>query len=419
MKLNLFENRFYKDVLTLIGGTGFAQLFPILISPFLTRLFSPSDFGLYAFYTACIAIIAVGATGRYELALLLPKSHKNAKNLAVFSCIIVFAVSLITFIFFFFFEDPILSFFGFETYSYLIYIIPFGIMFLALFQIFNYLLNRLKIYEAIALAKITRSFGAATSQVGFGILGFTVYGLVFGKLIGDFFGVIYAYWHVNKNSILKSEKLEWQRMKFLGKKYNEFPKINTPHALTNTSSSNLPNFMLAGLFSTSIAGYYNLSHRICFAPIQLISNSVNQVFSRSVTERYNNNTKIRQYSKSILMKLSLIAILPFSLLLFFGPMIFEFVFGSEWGVAGIYAQILTPFLYFVFITSPFTYIPILLDQQRKAFIIDIIYLALRSSALLIGFLLNEPFIAIASYSLVGVLIQSYLLYWIFSLIKNN
>lgn len=418
MKVFLSKN-FYKDVATLIGGTGIAQLIPIAISPILTRIYTPEDFGVLAFYAAFIAIISVVATGRYEMAILMPKTDNKAKNLAAFSFFIVTVVTIISLILFYFFGAAILDYLNFGIYEFLILLIPLGIFSRAIFQIFIYALNRVKHYKAIAGAKITQSFGVSGLQLGLGVLNYSSLGLVMGRFLGDALGSLYGWWLTVKHERFKNENLEWEEMKRQAKEYKEFPKFNAPHAFTNTSSSNLPNILLATFFSSSIAGFYSLSHRVCFAPIHLISSSVQQVFSRSITEQFNSNKDIHAFTVSVFKQLATFAIIPFAILLVFAPELFEFIFGNEWREAGVYSQILTPFLFLVFIVSPLTYIPLLLNKQRKAFIIDLVYLMLRIAALSLGFWFGDAVIAITAFSIAGIIIQLYLLYWILSLTKRS
>lgn len=419
MKIKFFQNKFYKNVFTLIGGTGIAQSIPIIISPILTRIYTPEDFGVLAFYVAFIAIIGVVATGRFEMAILMPETDKKAKNLAAFSFLVVTVVTFLSLILFLVFGTATLDYLNFGIYKFLIFLIPLGIFAKAIFQVFIYALNRVKYYKAIAGAKITRSFSVSGIQLGLGVLGFSSFGLVFGKFLGDTLASLYGYWLTIKHKRFKNEPIEWNVMKSQATEYKEFPKFNAPHAFTNTSSSNLPNILLVTFFSSSIAGFYSLSHRVCFAPIHLISNSVQQVFSRSITERFNKNEDIHAFTVSVFKQLAIFAIIPFSILLIFAPELFGFVFGHEWKEAGVYSQLLTPFLFLVFIVSPLTYIPLLLNKQRKAFIIDLIYLMLRIIALSVGFWVGNAFIAIAAYSVAGVIIQLYLLYWILSLTRNS
>ena len=46
------ENAFSRNVVTLMTGSSVAQAIPIAISPILTRIYSPQDFGLFAVFIA-------------------------------------------------------------------------------------------------------------------------------------------------------------------------------------------------------------------------------------------------------------------------------------------------------------------------------------------------------------------------------
>lgn len=417
---NLWKNNsLYKDVATLIGGTGIAQALPILISPVLTRMYTPDEFGILAFYMAVIAIVGVASTGRYEMAILLPKSHNNAYNLAGFSTLLSFGISIVAFFLFIIFGDYILDLFGFPSMSVLYYTIPAGIFAIGLFQISIFLLNRVKKYKELASAKIARSGSVSIGQLLFGFTGFSTFGLVFGKLFGELSSAMYARWLANRDREFKDSRISWMIMKAEALTYREMPKVNAPHAVSNTLSNQLPNVLLAGFFSPAIAGFYNLSYRICYAPIMLISSSVYQVYSRSVSENQKKGEDIHHFTVSIVKKLALTAIIPFTVLLLIAPPLFEFIFGSPWRVAGFYTQLIAPMLFLVFIVSPVTYIPILLGYQRKAFFLDIFYLVLRTGVLFAGFYLESASFAIAAFSGVGVIFQIYLLTWLISLTKNH
>jgi O-antigen/teichoic acid export membrane protein len=69
---NFFKkSEFRKHVLTLLTGTTIAQAIPVAISPILTRIYSPEDFGLLAIYISIVTILATVITGAYDFAIVL------------------------------------------------------------------------------------------------------------------------------------------------------------------------------------------------------------------------------------------------------------------------------------------------------------------------------------------------------------
>ena len=75
-KSKILKSEFIRNVVTLITGTTVANVLPIAAAPILTRIFTPKDFGLFAFYFSMVTILAVFTTARYELAITLPKKKK-------------------------------------------------------------------------------------------------------------------------------------------------------------------------------------------------------------------------------------------------------------------------------------------------------------------------------------------------------
>ena len=75
------KTAFGKNVLTVMTGTGLAQIFPVLISPILTRIYTPEDFGFLAIYLVGLSLLTIVATGKYENAIYLPKTHKAVSRI--------------------------------------------------------------------------------------------------------------------------------------------------------------------------------------------------------------------------------------------------------------------------------------------------------------------------------------------------
>ena len=103
------KNEFTRNVLTLMMGTTIAQAIPIAISPILTRIYSPKDFGLFALFMSITSFISVSATARYELAILLPKSEEEAINIVSLSMIFAILISLISLLVIFIFKAKIVD----------------------------------------------------------------------------------------------------------------------------------------------------------------------------------------------------------------------------------------------------------------------------------------------------------------------
>ena len=61
----------------MISGTIGTYLFPILLSPLLTRIYSPSEFTFFTIYMTIVQIISIVSTLKYELGIPLVPNHKE------------------------------------------------------------------------------------------------------------------------------------------------------------------------------------------------------------------------------------------------------------------------------------------------------------------------------------------------------
>ena len=97
------SNSFLRSVLTVTSGTALSQFIVILISPLITRLYSPTDMGILASNTAITSILGTVIAGCYNQAVVLPDT-KRQTNAVVFLGVLIAAVgcgviTLVTIIF--------------------------------------------------------------------------------------------------------------------------------------------------------------------------------------------------------------------------------------------------------------------------------------------------------------------------------
>jgi len=149
-------------------GTTIAQAIPIAISPILTRIYTPEDFGVFALYMSIVSVIATIATGRYELAIMLPKKDEDAVNIVALSIIISFFVSFIAFLIVYIFNSQITNLLGSPEISNWIYFIPITVLLAGVYQSFNYWNNRKKKYRRLVTSIVMQS-GTATANLGMGV----------------------------------------------------------------------------------------------------------------------------------------------------------------------------------------------------------------------------------------------------------
>src|SRR5436190_2606709 len=85
-----------KNIFALSAGAVGAQILNFFLTIVLTRIYSPSDFGLLTIYLSVASLVSVIATGKYEVAIVVAKSREEGIALVRLSLFIVVVFSLLT-----------------------------------------------------------------------------------------------------------------------------------------------------------------------------------------------------------------------------------------------------------------------------------------------------------------------------------
>lgn len=394
-------------------GTTIAQAIPIAISPILTRLYSPDDFGVFALFVAITTLLGNLTNGKYELAIMLPRKEEDAINITALGFIITVLISLMLLIFISLAHDYLVGVLNNEGIRGWLYLAPITVFFIGFFNLLTYFNNRKGHYKDIANATIIKSVVAAIVQLTIGFMKSGATGLISGQLMSQLF----ANMRLIKNIVKDKEffsKISKIRMLRVAKRYNKFPKFEILSGMLNTGSSHLPTLLFSVFFNSTVVGFYSLSHRVLALPMGVVGNSVGQVFLQKISTMKQDRFALYQLVKGTFEKLFLIGLIPMVTIATYGDYLFTLIFGSEWLVAGQYSQLLSLWLFLVFVTSPLSRLLIVLEKQRELFLFNVSIFIFRSSALLLGYyVFSSVFYSVMLYSVVGALFWLGLMIYIF------
>lgn len=418
MKFLKPKSEFSRNVLTLMTGTTIAQTIPIAISPILTRMYTPEDFGGFALFVAMVGFISVIASARYEQAIMLPKKDEDAINIFALGFVLICCTSVVSGILIVLFKESIVSLLDNIAVTNWIYLIPFTVFFVGLFNLLTNYNNRMKHYKDIANATILKSIVLASTQLIIGFIKPGIMGLVLGQIVSQFFANMKLLKNVIKDKTLL---LAINKIKIfaISRKYKKFPKYNMPHALIGAISSNLPIYIFTPFFGSAIVGYYSLSLLIVFTPLMILAGATAKIYNQKVSELYNKKQDTYAFTVNIIKSLLKKILLPFLLFVFFAPNIFGLIFGEQWIEAGKYTQILSVYLILNVIVSTVAYIPSLTGLQKKAFLIASLHMILASIVLYIFSLEGNIYYALISLSVINSIVLVYNLTWMLKALRER
>jgi O-antigen/teichoic acid export membrane protein len=390
------KNRFARGVSVLVVGTFGAQSIMVLASPVLTRLYSPEDFGLLAVFTALLSTVAVLASLRYELAIPLPDSEEDAAALLVLSLLAVVAVSALSAIPVFLFGNEIARLCNTPALARHLYLVPLGTLFGGTYNVLNYWALRTKAFTPLAKTKVSQSLAAAGIQLGGASLGPVA--LLVGQVAGTASGSLSLSRHLLPRCRAAVGRVTLSSIVHTARRYKNFPFFSTPCAALNTTAAQLPALLFAVLFGAGVAGIYALAYRVLSIPMQLLGQAIGNVFLSTAAQAHRNGTLGTMVSK-IHRRLAHLGMPPMLVLAIAGPEIFRLAFGPRWEQAGVFAQLLAPWLYLVFITSPLSVVFEVLERQGLATIFQGITLVVRAAAIVGGALIGDVVMAVALFAL--------------------
>lgn len=387
------SSKFTKSVAVLAGGSAFGQVLLILISPILTRLYEPADFGTLAVYSAILNILVVFSCLRYEIAISLPKSDLAAHNLMAACFIVLLFLSALLFLTTNIFGENILGWLNADGLLPYDWLIPVGFFFSGAFLILRNWAIRKGLFRNIAKVTLRQAILMSVVQLCFYKTGSLA--LVVGQTVGQSAGLFGLAKSISIKKTLKSVRLK--RITWLVVRYKNFPLYSTWTGAFNALGNQLPALIFAGMFGGAVAGFYVLAVRVLAGPASIIGQAVASVFLSGAADA----RRTGELGKSLVdvsLSLAMLSFPPTIFIILKAELLFTIVFGEKWVTAGTYSAILAPMLAMMFITSPISTVCAVLDRQLSATFFQATLLVVRILAIMVGVELANPNVAVSFFS---------------------
>lgn len=410
------RNRFLLKVSVLAGGTVGAQAILVIAAPILTRLYAPQDFGLLAVFVSLLSLVTVVASLRYEQAIPLPEDDKDAAALLLLSLFTTVAVASTVAVFFYIWRHPLAGLLNTPQLAGYLILVPLGAMLAAIYNVLKHWAIRMKAFGPIAKTKLSQSIVMAGIQLAGAPLGPSA--LVVGQIAGQGSGSLSLFIRVLRDRLPLLAGIRVSDVLAVARRYKQCPVFSTWGALFNTAGAQLPSVMFAVFFSPAAAGMYALANRVLSMPMQLLGQSIGQVFFSDAAQAHREG-RLGALVAGIHGRLAHIGMPPMIVLLIAGPDVFAYAFGNEWRASGVFAQWLAPWLYLVFVTAPLTSIILVLDQQATGMVFQAVLLAVRSMAIAAGAWFGDLTVAVALFAVGSAVCWLINLAWVMRVSGNT
>jgi len=340
-----------RAILTLLAGGALAQALPLLLGPWLTRLYRPDEFGLYHLFAAVSANVAVVACARYEFALPLARDDDEAQALRTLCLRVLVAVVGLCSV-------------GAVVWAAMMQAVwplwlPASVAVLGWLSLATLSANRAQRFERLATARVLQWGGGAGLQVVAGLLHAGVQGLIVAPILAALAAVL----ALGRMGPARAVRAQWLAA---ARAHRSFPLLNTPHAFLGALQDTVAVGLIAASLGPAAAGAWGLSLRYLKAPATLVGGAVSQALYPRLAATGHVSLADRRLVLRTMALLGLMAT-PLALALWWAaPAAFAWAFGDQWRSAGELASALALYIGVHFVAAPLAVVTMAWQAQAWA-----------------------------------------------------
>ena len=408
------RSKLLRNILTVVSGTAGAQAITMAFMPVITRIYGPEAYGvLGTFLSVTLMLIPIAAL-TYPIAIVLPRRDDDARGLVRLSLVIAVLLAALTALLLKTYGGWLVEKADVATIEPYLMLIPLVMLSGAALEIAQQWLFRTQRFRITASVAVGNSLLFNSVRTLAGLIQSSAVVLVCTTALqqalhASMLGL--AMWRAKAHDG-GTEKTEQapSRLVDLARRHSDFPLFRAPVMLINAVSQHMPTLVLAIYFGPAAAGFFALGKQVLSMPTNLIGKSVGDVYYPRITRAVHDGEAITAMLVKATTALALIGLVPFALVIVAGPMLFAWVFGDQWHVAGEFARWLALAEFFIFISRPCVVAVPPLALQKRFLLFEIVSTSLRISALFVGALLwGEASATVEAFAYASILIYSALM----------
>ena len=386
------SNSFIKDIITLSSVPLISQILGLLLTPIVTRIYAPEEFGILNTFASLTAFLGVIATLAFHSSILLPKKDSKAFNMLIVCFISTIFFTSISGLIIFIFHDLIIDKLNIVTLKSYIFLIPLFVFLHGTFQTLRFWNTRFKNFTTIAISKASEVITNKAVVLGLGFSGYITAGsLILGVLIASMFKNLVLL----KNFFSRASEIKNVKSNHLiegAKRYVKFPKYSLWSELLSRTPALIIVLLILKFFDSTVLGYYALCIMVLNIPTVFITSSIMEAFSPRAAEAKHTNKHI-DLLKEIYQRVVSLTIFPFIILVVYGDVLFGNFFGEEWFEAGLIAQIFVFRVFCEIIFDPIISLTVIIEKQEINLLRRVLNIIVITISLLVGGYYENYFLA--------------------------
>jgi O-antigen/teichoic acid export membrane protein len=413
------KNSSVKSAVFLFTGSAFNILLQIFTAPVLSRIYTPEAYGMFGIFNALIVNIGAFSTLMLPFAFVI-SDKKQFRDLLGISILFSTFYSLVLLILFFGFNGPVNRLLE-NSLGYILLLIPAAILLASYSGILLYWNIKNKYFTRNSISDVSANISIKGTSILFGVFSKGAFwGLLVSDLLGKLMLIFFLLtrrklkyiWLVLKNFNLKNA---------IGtvKTYRNYPLYILPSEYLNLISTQFPTYFLTIFYSNFFLGSFVFAVTLLNIPFGVLNSAIRPVFIQKVTETVKIDLAlVGPMVHKIFYSLFIAGLLPIVFLTWYGGLIFSFVFGEKWMLAGIFTGYLGYAYIMKILVAPLTAVFYPLKKEKVLSKFFIVNSALQFVVLFtIGYLKYSAETFIISFALIEIIMNLVMLVIILRLVK--
>ena len=397
-----------RNTLKLSSSSALLMLLPLIVTPILSRLYSPADYGDWGVFSSVFYVVNSFLFLSYENTIVKSNNEEEVPNLIGICVIVSSFIILITLLTFTVGQLIGIDFFcNFPSVKLLILLLAAQ----AIHIIANNVANREKKYGLMSIANIIGGTTQASFRVAFGVYPIVAYGLIVGNVLAQVFTTLFIV-----ICLLRTVQIEWKYLSFkrvvsLAKINKKFPQFDAPARFVELSLANIALIIMTFFWNKSEIGSYSMVTQFVLLPISIVGSSMGNVFYKELCESAGKPDIIALTTQRASKITFMISFLPLLFFVFGGDYLLTIVLGEKWSSAGSIAICLCIYSVPLILSEPLLPIFRSLDRQELRFHLNLLNFVLSLGSLFVtAAITHNLYISLIVYSLFSGFVR-YLMYF--------
>ena len=375
---------FSRHVVTLTTGTTLSLALLFLASPILTRLYSPAEFAVFELFLAVSITLSHLGCGKFDHAIILPQDDHDAMGLWLLCIGIACALGALLFGMASVLPDTLARLAGEVAIAPWLTAVPAALILGSAAQASLAWCVRRQRFVAMSASRVTQALVLVCGQIGLGMMGVGVPGLIVSQLAGLAVLLLVSMRPALADRAALGPGRRSLGFRALARRYVRCPRYLMPAHLVGDLALALPLYLFSGTLDAVTVGCYALANRVLGFPVNRLTGAISDVFRQRAAADYAAHGNCRAVFVSTARALLLVSILPVAVAIVTVRGAFPVIFGAEWATAGIMAQILLVRYAVKFVTDPVSVMFVVAEKQNYELIWHISRLGLTAASIILG-----------------------------------